>query len=82
MKILMIILVLLMTGCANTSLTYKADGSVEWGSSTLWKDVEGVEVEWGDKKVKLGSSVGNGGESIMMNNVISCYLSPALCDGQ
>jgi len=79
MKILLLVLVLILSGCATTELTYTPNGQTTWKSKTLWKDVKDAEIEWGPMKAKLGSSIGNGGESVLMNNVIACYLSPELC---
>lgn len=70
---------IVLQGCATTELSYDPNGITTWKSTTLWKDVKDADVQWGDMKATLGSSVGNGGESRMMNSAIACYLSPELC---
>lgn len=80
MKTLLTILAaMLLAGCATTELSYDPNGITTWKSKTLWKDVKDADVQWGDLKATLGSSVGNGGESRIMNSAIACYLSPELC---
>ena len=59
MKILMIVLILLSTGCATTELTVGADDTVKWSSFSFLKNVEDVEVEWGSFSASIGSSVGD-----------------------
>lgn len=80
MKTLLLVCILLLTGCATTNGEYDVKtGKVSFSTFTLWKDVEDFKLKWGDFDAKLGSSAGNGGESAVMNDVIACYLSPALC---
>lgn len=69
---------LLCTSCGYTKMTYHTDGTVEWQSRTLWKDVKDADIRWtgtwGELDANLGSSEGNGREEI-----IACLLAPQLC---
>lgn len=72
---LVIVLALVLTGCASTKMTHTSPSgfSVEWQSNTLWKDVQGVSVEWGDFNAELGASNASGNEVL-----IACMLAPQL----
>ena len=83
MKILLAVIILLfLSACGTTSMTYNTDGSVEWSSNTLFKDVKDAKIiwtgPWGELNANLGSSAGNGGEQAMAK-AMSCYLYPANC---
>lgn len=72
--VLTALLLTLTTGCATTKMEYVPGGQVSWSSKTLWKDIQEVDVEWGEMSATLGSSTGNGREE-----VIACLLAPQLC---
>lgn len=72
--LIMLMVILLMTGCGFTKMTYEEDGGVSWESRTLWKDVKDADIEWGDLHAKLGVSEGNGREEM-----IACMIAPQLC---
>jgi len=57
--LLFLALLLLVTSCATTELTYDPNGKTTWKSTTFLKDVKDAHVEWGPFSATLGSSIGN-----------------------
>ena len=55
-SILTMSLVLLLSGCGNVSVKQNPDGSFEFNSRTLWKDIEAAEFQSDDFVGSVGSS--------------------------
>ena len=75
MKIIVLIAVLFLAGCGHVTVTKKG---ADWtaSSTTLFKKLEGVEVDVKDQvKVNLGTS----SVSPISNEVIACLIAPQLC---
>lgn len=66
------IILTLGTGCASVSVEY-SEGTFKGKSTTLFKDVEAFEAQWGDVDVSLGRSSGPD------PRLIACAIAPELC---
>lgn len=55
-SILTMSLVLLLSGCGSVKLKQHQDGTFEFSSKTLWKDISSAEFESGEFDGSLGSS--------------------------
>lgn len=52
----LVVLLILLNGCATTSMEVAENGVIKWSSKTLFKDIKDADVEWGDFSANLGSS--------------------------
>jgi hypothetical protein len=74
-KIIAILILLLMTGCARVSVKQNSDGTFDMSSFTLWKDIEKVDLQTEEFVGSVGSSTGADQAQTMM---ALCILFPQL----
>jgi uncharacterized protein YceK len=56
---LIVFMMLALSGCATTELTYDPKGKTVWKSTTFLKNVKDADVQWGTFHARLGSSLGD-----------------------
>jgi hypothetical protein len=53
---ILLIVAVMLAGCGSVKVKQSPDGTFEFSSKTLWKDIESAEFESGDFDGSLGSS--------------------------
>lgn len=77
MKILLLIAILLMPGCATVTMT-KSGEDITWTSKTLWKDLDAVDAQAIGKDGNFTFGLGASGSTLTPAQ-LACLVDPAFC---